>query len=77
MGRRAKREGKTKAARELFDWIQGKGLTYESAGELLGLKKSEISKYINGRCIPCTKTIYRISMLTGITMDSWLKKHTR
>ena len=66
MGRRAKREGKTKAARELFDWIQVKGLTYESAGELLGLKKSEISKYIN-----------RISMLTGITMDSWLKKHGR
>ncbi len=77
MGRRAKREGKTKGARELYDWIQAKGLTYEGAGELLGLKKSEISKYINGRCNPGTRTCYKISMLTGIPMESWLKRPGR
>ena len=73
MGRKAMREGKTKGAKQLYSWIQDKGLTYEIAGELLGFPKDRVSRYINGRSKPGSGTMYRIYKLTGIEMSSWIE----
>ena len=73
MGRKAIRDGKTKGAKLLYDWIQGRGLTYETAGDLLGFPKERVSRYINGRCTPDSSTMHRIFMITGIEMSAWFK----
>ena len=73
MGRKAMREGKSKGARQLYKWIEERGLTYEVAGNLLGFPKDRVSRYINGRSSPGSKTMYRIEKLTGISMSSWIE----
>ena len=72
-GRKPLGPGESKGSKELFKWIQDKGLTYTRAGELLGYPKERISRYVTGARQPNPEAMYKIFKLANIKMSSWLE----